>query len=143
MRAVDSLDARLCVADGCGTLRLGRAEQIAARCSRKEIPELSLVDDLSPANDRDPVAELLDLVEQMTREQNRDSFIRELANETPHIAHPCRVEPGRRLVEQKQAGTSEQCGGDTEPLAHPVRVAANAVLRAVAQLDELQHLIDP
>ena len=40
-------------------------------------------------------------------------------------------------------GCAQQRRGDPEPLAHAVRVAADAVLRAVAQLDELEHLVDP
>src|SRR5207253_533264 len=32
---------------------------------------------------------------------------------------------------------------DAQALAHAVRVAADAVLGAVAELDELEHLVDP
>ena len=39
-------------------------------------------------------------------------------------------------------GCAQERRRDAEPLAHPVRVAADAVLGAVAQLDELEHLVD-
>ena len=53
-----------------------------------------------------------------------------------HVAHPGRVEPGRRLVEQQQLRLAQQRRRDPEPLPHAVRVAADAILRAVAQLDD-------
>ena len=40
-------------------------------------------------------------------------------------------------------GSRKQRGGDPEPLAHPVRVAAHPVLGPVGQLDGLERLIDP
>ena len=54
-----------------------------------------------------------------------------------------RVEAGRRLVEQQQARLAQQRRGDPEPLAHPVRVAADPVLGAVGELDDLERLVDP
>jgi len=47
------------------------------------------------------------------------------------------------LVEQEEPGAPEQGRGDPEPLAHAVRVAADPVLRAVAQLDGVEDLVDP
>ena len=61
----------------------------------------------------------------------------------PHVAHAGRVESGRRLVEQEHPRVAEERRGDAEPLAHPVRVAADLVLRAVAKLDDVEHLVDP
>ena len=55
---------------------------------------------------------------------------------------PGRIEPGRRLVEQEQARIAEERRGDPEPLAHPVRVPADPVAGAVAQLDDVEHLVD-
>ena len=55
---------------------------------------------------------------------------------------PGRVEPGGRLVEQQQVRLAEQRRGDAEPLAHAVRVAADAVLGAIGQLDRLEHRVD-
>ena len=55
------------------------------------------------ANDRDPVAELLDLDQQVAREQDRDPSPARSRISVAHVAHPRRVEAGRRLVEQQQA----------------------------------------
>ena len=37
---------------------------------------------------------------------------------------------------------AQQRRRDAEPLPHPVRVAADAVLGAIAQLDDVEHLVD-
>ena len=55
---------------------------------------------------------------------------------------PGRVEPGGGLVEQQQLRLAQQRRGDAEPLPHAVRVPADAILGAVAQLDHLEHLLD-
>ena len=60
-----------------------------------------------------------------------------------HVAHPRRVEAGGGLVEDQQARAAQQRGGDAQALAHPVGVAAHAVLRPRGQLDDLEHLVDP
>ena len=78
----------------------------------------------------------------MAREEDRDLLAGEAAHEVAHVAHPGRVETRGRLVEQEELRSPEQRRRDSEPLAHPVRVAADAVLRTVAQLDQLQHLLD-
>ena len=64
--------------------------------------DLALVDDLAPADDRHPVAQLLDLGEQVAREQDRDPLIRQAPDQHPHVAHARGVQAGRRLVEQQQ-----------------------------------------
>ncbi len=63
-------------------------------------------------------------------------------HELAHVAHACRVEAGRGLVEQQQLRVAQKRSGDAEPLPHPVRVAADAVLAAIAQLDDVEHLLD-
>src|SRR5262249_55408177 len=64
------------------------------------------------------------------------------ADEVAHVAHAGRVEPGRRLVEQQEPRRAQEGSRDAEALAHAVRVAADAILRPVAQVDELEHLLD-
>ena len=83
-------------------LGLGRAEPVAGRRRRQQLVEPALVDDPAFADDRDPVAELLDLGQQMAREQDRDPLAGQAADEVAHVAHAGRVEAGGRLVEQEQ-----------------------------------------
>src|SRR3954453_5736760 len=51
--------------------------------------------------------------------------------------------PARRPVEHQQLRLAQERRGDAEPLAHPVRVAADAILAAIAQLDHVDHYFDP
>ena len=78
----------------------------------------------------------------MAREDDRHALVGEAADEHAHVAHPGRVEAGRRLVEQQQLRVAQQRGGDAEPLAHAVRVAADPVAGAIGELDRLQRLVD-
>src|SRR4051795_5549724 len=103
--------------------------------------ELALVDDPALADDRDAVAELLDLGQQMAREQHRDSLAGQAADEIPHVAHPCRVEARGRLVEQEPLRVPSARRGGGEPLTHSMRVAADLVVAAVAELNELEQLL--
>ena len=105
---------------GSRALRFEGAEAVAARGGGEQIAQRALVDHAALADDRDAVAELLDLVEQMAGKQDRDPFAREATDEVAHVAHPGGVEPGGRLVEQKQPRLPQQRGGDPEPLPHSV-----------------------
>jgi hypothetical protein len=78
----------------------------------------------------------------MAGEEDGDLLAGEPADEVAHVAHSGRVEARGRLVEQEELRSPEQRRRYSEPLAHPVRVAADPVLRTVAQLDQLQHLFD-
>src|SRR2546422_386418 len=70
--AVDRLhlaDAWLGETEEPRPLRLARAQAVPAVRRREELTEGALVDDASLADDRHAVAQLLDLAEQVTREQ--------------------------------------------------------------------------
>ena len=69
-------------------------------------------------------------------------LVGEPADERAHVPHAGRIEAGRRLVEQQQARRAQQRPGDAEALAHAVRVAADLVLRAVGEVDGVEHLAD-
>ena len=141
-RLGDLLDAGLRGADAPRALVVGGPQAVAGPRLAAKLGERALVGDPARADDRDAVAELLDLGEQVARQQNGDALAGEVADEPAHVAHPGRVEPGRRLVEQQQARPAQKRGGDAEPLAHPVRVAADPVAGAVGELDDLEHLVD-
>ena len=89
-----------------------------------QVDDRPLVQDPAPVDDRDPVAQLLDVGHLVAREHHRDPLRREPAHERLHVAHPGRVEPGGGLVEQEQLRPAQQRGGDAEPLLHAVGVVA-------------------
>src|SRR5262249_38788287 len=138
----DAVDALLREQHRPRSLRLGRSQAIAGRRGREQLAEAALVDDTALADDRDAVAKLFDLVEEVAREQDRDSLAREPAHEVAHVAHPCRIEPGRRLVEEQELRPAQERARDAESLPHAMRVAADAILGTVAQLDDLEDLVD-
>ncbi len=65
-----------------------------------------------------------------------------VADERAHVAHAGRVEPGRRLVQEQEAGAADQRPGDAEALAHAVRVAADAVLGPAGEIDGVERRVD-
>src|SRR4029077_6053171 len=128
---------------GPRTPRVGGAQTVAAAGALQELVEQPLVDDPPVANDRNAVAELLHLGEKVARQQDRDPLGRQPPHEVAHVAHSRRIEPGGRLVEQQQLRGAQQRRGDAEPLSHTVRVTTDTILRAVAQVDDVEHLVDP
>ncbi len=101
------------------------------------------LDHRAPLVDDDgPVADLLDLVQQVRGEQHGRAGRAELADELAHVLHALRVEAARGLVEDDHLGPAEQRVGDAETLLHAVRVAAHLAVGAVQQADRVEHLGD-
>jgi hypothetical protein len=95
----------------------------------QQLAHLALGDDLSLVEDQHPVADLLDLVEQVAGEENGPAFlVCQMADKDAHLLHAGRVEPVGRFVQDEQLGIAEQGGGQAQPLAHPQRVGAHLVL---------------
>src|SRR5436305_3261223 len=79
----------------------------------------------------------------MAREQHGDALAGEPGDEPAHVPHPAWVEAVRRLVQEQEPRVADEGGGDSEPLPHALRVATDAVVRPVAEVDELEQLVDP
>ena len=121
---------------------VGAAQPIAGPALAAQIRERALVDDAPAVDDRHAVAQFLHLGQLVAGEQHRDPFIGQAADQRAHVAHARRIEAGRGLVEHQQARAAQQRRGDPEPLAHPMREAADAMAGARGQLDDLQNLAD-
>ena len=78
----------------------------------------------------------------MRRQEHGHALVGEAPDQHAHVAHAARVEPGRRLVEQQQAGGAQERARDAEALPHAVRVAADLVARAIGQVDRVERLVD-
>ena len=94
-------------------------------------------------HDRDVVADLLDLVHVVRAEQHGQPAVGEPLDQRPHVADAAGVQAVGRLVEHQQPRVAQQAGRDAEALAHAVGVAAHLVAGAVAELDDVEHLVDP
>jgi hypothetical protein len=94
----------------------GREEQLL------ELGERAVRDDPPLVEDRDPVGQLLGLVQVLRGEQHRRAVLGEtfLMDATPRRA--LGVEPGRRLVQEDHRRVPDQAHRDVEAAAHPTRV---------------------
>ena len=95
-------------------------ELVVATRAGEQVGEHRLLDDLSARDDRDAIAQLLDLAHEMAREQNGHPLVCQRPHESAHVAHAGGIEPGSGLVEQQQLRLAEERSCDTEALAHPV-----------------------
>ena len=55
---------------------------------------------------------------------------------------PSGSRPLTRLIEDQRLGIAEQRAGDTEPLAHAERELAGALVRHLAQTDQIDQIVD-
>ena len=72
-------------------------------------------------DDRDPVGELVGLVEVLRGQQHRAAVGDQLADRVPHLAAGAGVEPGGGLVEEDQRRPGDQAGREVEPPPHAAR----------------------
>src|SRR3954462_9544619 len=124
LRSLDAVREQHCTC----TLLVARAQAVVAARALEQLVEPALVDDPPRADDRDAVTELLHLGEDVAREEDRDPLAREPFGGRARVATAGGARAGRRLAEQEQLGVAQQRRGYAEPLAHAVRVAADAVL---------------
>ena len=94
----------------------------------------------APVDDRDVVRDLLDLVEEVRREEDGHAVLDEPADHLAELVNPGRVEPVRGLVQDQELGIGKQARGRREPLAHAEGVALHAIVRPVGQSDAVEHL---
>jgi hypothetical protein len=89
-----------------------------------------------------PVADLLDLGEQVRRDEHRAAVGGELADEGAHLPGALRVEPVGRLVEDEQVAGPQQRGGKAEALLHAERVGAEPLARGRAEPHPVERRLD-
>ena len=92
-----------------------RVERPTDDFSSSEVPSATLT---AAVDDRDPVGELVGLVEVLRGQQDRAALLHQLADRGPHLAAGARVEAGGRLVEEDQRGPGDQAGRQVEPATH-------------------------
>jgi len=110
-------------------------------------PELSLAEQLeegarcgdpSPVEDDHPVADPLDLADQVRVEQHRDVPRLQLQHDIAHVGAAERVERAGRFVQDHELRPSDQGDCEPEALLHPFREAAHAIAGAFGQAHEGQ-----
>ena len=116
------------------------AEPVAA--GAEEVGGRALVERAAGVDQHQPVADLLELAEVVRRHEHGAAAVGQRADQAAHLAHALRVEAVGRLVEDQQLGVAEQRGGDAEALLHAERVAAVAVVAALAEADDVEQRRD-
>src|SRR5580704_788393 len=96
-------------------------------------------DDAAGLDESDPVAEALGLVGVVGDQQDGDAVVAQLLDEPPALPPGGRVEAGRQLVEDDEAGAADESEGDREPLLLPagqLPVASAALFRQAKASEE-------
>ena len=117
-------------------------QQLDRRVLGAQLAHRPLDDDPALVDDRRAVADLLDLVQQVRGEEDRGAAGAELAHQLAHVLHALRVEAAGGLVEDHELGRVDERVGDAEALLHAVRVVADLGVGALAQADDVEHLVD-
>ena len=87
---------------------------------------------LPAEQDRDAVADVLHVGQQVAAEQDRLALLLEREDQVLHLARADRVEAGRRLVEQDQVGVVDQRLGQADAAGHALGILAKLALAALA-----------
>ena len=133
-RQEDVFEARLLL----DVLHLGRRHQ------RLELGERAVHEDPALVEDRDPVGELLGLVEVLRGEQDRGAAVGELADGLPHLQASLRVEAGGRLVEEDHRRAPDQAHREVETATHAARVGRHPPSPGVGEREAVEHVVgDP
>src|SRR5947199_395395 len=119
---VDRAERRELVLRAARKTRDAYAHSVAAQ----QLVERPLGDDLPAIDDRDAIADLLDLGEQVRIEEHGDAAVTQATDDLADVVAPDRIEGARRLVEEHELGVAKQRDAETEPLLHALRDRADA-----------------
>src|SRR6187401_2987744 len=109
-----------------------------------ELGDPTLGDEAAMGEDPDPIAQLLDLAEQVARKQHGEAAVTgQGLNEVEELGHAGRVDGRRRLVEDEDLRILDEGIGDAEPLEHAPRVGIGGMVGRVRQAHLLEELDDP
>ena len=109
--------------------------------ARQELAGRRRVDQSAAVEDRDVIADALDVVEDVGRIEHR-GLAAQVAHQVEDLAPPDRVERADRFVEQEDGRTADQRLADAEPLAHPARVGLETAVGHVGEADPGQDVVD-
>jgi len=117
---------------------LGRREQLP------QLGEGAVGDDPALVEDRDPVRELLGLVEVLRGEQHRGAVAGEFLDGLPDLDPRLWIESRRRLVEEEHGRVADQAHRDVEATAHAAGVGHRLPTARVGQGELREQVVcDP
>src|SRR5438477_1777775 len=129
---------------GHGRTRLARnaGGAYAHRRRSEELCEIALRHDLAAIDDRDSVAHLLHLAQEVRVQEHDRSFLAKSPNDLADIVAADGIERARRPVEQHDCRIVEQRHAEAEPLLHALGEGADAARAAIGEPDRRQDAVD-
>src|SRR4051812_45186461 len=100
-------------------------------------------DDLAAAQHDDAAAHLLHGLEHVRAVDDGLAAFGEDADQVTHHQRGGDVEPRFGLVEDHDVGVVQERAGDQHLLAHPLRIAADRLLRGIAEAEQIEQRGDP
>src|SRR4029079_19342895 len=103
--------------------------------------EVAAGDDPAVVDDRDAIADLLDLAEEVRVQEDGRAPIGGRSHDAPDVDPTDRVECRGRLVEDDQRGVAQERRAEAETLLHALREPADDVAGPIGEPDELERLV--
>ena len=101
-------------------------------------------DDVAVVDDPDPVGKDIGLLQVLRGQEDRDAVLpREPRHLRPERVAALRVEAGRRLVEEEDAGPVHEGKGEVEPALHPAGVGLHLAVGSLHEADPFEQLGAP
>ena len=130
--------------------RAGRAVLLLEAELRDGAPPAGLqdrrpvVDDhVAVVDHRDPLGELVGLLQVLRREQDGRPLVDELADHVPQLVAAEQVQAGRGLVQEQHRRPGHERGGDVEAPAHPAGISAERPVGGLVEAEALEQLRRP
>jgi hypothetical protein len=128
-------------ASGPAAVRLTRSFSPIAD-QRDELAAGALGADLALVDDPDPVAQPLGLLHVVGGVEDRHALLLERLDPRQDGVPALWVDPDGRLVEDEQTRLVEEADPDVQASFHPAGVGVGPLLGSVAQLDQVEDLVD-
>ncbi len=98
---------------------------------------------LAPVQDRDPVADVLHVGQQVAREHDRLALLTKIADQFLDLGRADRVQPRGRLVEQDQLRVVDQRLGQPDPPLHALGILPQLPLLGRREPDHVDQPPNP
>jgi hypothetical protein len=89
-------------------------------------------------HDADAVADRFDLIHNVTREEHRCTLVALFADDLAENPSTVRVESAEGFVQDEQVGTTDECNGQSEALAHAGGERSDSSFGGVSDTDPLE-----
>jgi hypothetical protein len=103
-----------------------------------ELGSGALTHEPAVVDDRDPVGELVGLLQVLGGQQHRRARVDQVADQRPQVVAAGGVQAGGGLVQEQHPGAADQGGGQVQAAAHPPGVGLDLPVGHVYQVNALE-----